>query len=160
MSDGNEIVETQVVDGEYVGVAGKPLTVHERFAANLRMLADWYEAHPEIEIPAGEIAFYIFPGGEENVPKVAHAMGKARKGTIGDAYFKLERFFGDKLILRACWTREAVCKRKVIGQRTVEREVPVGYRTEKTTEDVVEWECPKVMAPRELAEAAEQAGGE
>ena len=152
----NEIVETHVVDGEYVVGTPTP-TKHQRFAANLRILAEFYEMHPDIELPHGEVVFYLWPDGEQDVPKIARAMGKARKGALGDTWFTLERKFGELLVVRAHWSRESVCKRTVVGQKSVQRDVPTSYRTETVLEDVVEWECPKILPPRELAAQAEQA---
>lgn len=81
-------------------------------AEGLRALADWYEAHPEIDAP--HMSLYFWERGGEAAKKlaaVAKAMGTCEK-SFSDYSLTIKRQFGP-VWLTASVDRDAVCKKIV-----------------------------------------------
>lgn len=120
-----------------------PLT-HDGFAANLRELADFIEAHPDIPMPVGEINIHVYVFTAEHLAEIARALGRAEKDHSGD-YLHLVKPFGP-IRLRYFTDRAKVCRRVVTGVRHVaETLLPA------RNEEIVEWVCdePLLAMPRE-----------
>src|ERR1019366_185037 len=118
---------------------------NKEYANSLRLVADWFEAHPEVEPPhdAEEIALYNVHTRAE-METVARNMGTCEK-EYTDGYFKLRKKF-EGITLVAVASREQVCKRKVVGAKLVPEQVIAAHNV-----DIVEWECfdTPLLAPKE-----------
>lgn len=81
-------------------------------AEGLRALADWYEAHPEIDTPSVFLHFWE-QGGEaaKKLATVAKAMGTCEK-SFSDYSLTLKRQFGP-VWLMANIDRDAICRKIV-----------------------------------------------
>jgi len=114
----------------------------------LQGLIDFLEVHTEIELPNFDFPIYFF--GEEakkNVKEVAHSLGSFEKNE-NDSYLTLRKKFGGGVILRAVFTRSAVCTKRVIGTRKVMKDVypdSVESTRVEVEEDIVEWDCPSLL---------------
>src|SRR5579859_4336784 len=127
----------------------RPLTIHQEFARDLRAIADFVEAHPELDVPSLD-RIDIFPYDPKALPKYAAAFGKAAKDILGDSWFILRRTFG-AIKLEATWQRERVCERVVVGQREVPDQIIPAKAEEfipAHKEDVYEWRCPDSILGR------------
>ena len=81
-------------------------------AEGLRALADWYEAHPEIDTP--NVFIHIWDRSSEAAKKLAavvKAMGTCEK-SIDDYSLTVKRDFGP-IMLAAIISRDAVCRKIV-----------------------------------------------
>jgi hypothetical protein len=125
------------------------------FTTGLRYLAEFLDNHPEIQTYLGQhtkTEINLFPPDEPRaMASVARAFGSCEKKWM-DTLLVLAKDFGDGVTLRALFARDAVCVKKVIGQKLVpaEPEVLIPAKPERL-EDIVEWECsePSLLAPRE-----------
>ena len=147
----NIIISEQVIDAEIV--ESKPQTERERWIAGLRDMAKFFEDHPELPVPVSTIQLCLFPKVEE-MRKYVHIFGKARKETLGDAYFFLNKVFYEdqyqKTYVQATWTRDNVCERVKTGTKKVMQTVqvkPAETIQVETEVETFEWKCPKVAAP-------------
>jgi hypothetical protein len=115
----------------------------------LRDMADWLENTPEALLgePRWNGIYVSFYGAEkEHVVALAGAPGGIGKNYYG-ASFELIKKFGPVTYSMGA-TREAVCTKKVVGTKTVEKEDPE-VRKERlkdipiieVEEEVIEWEC-------------------
>jgi hypothetical protein len=113
------------------------IMTHKEYAESLRMIADWFEAHPDVKLPHDHKEFrYFMAQSREAMAHMAKVMGSCEK-RYNDAagQFELSKDFG-KIEFRAICSRSQVCNRKVVGHRQVpETIIPA------RTEDIVEWEC-------------------
>jgi hypothetical protein len=129
-----------------------PLSIHAEFARDLRAIADFIEAHPELHLPLLQ-RIDIFEADPKSLPKYAAAFGKAAKDVLGDNLFILRRTFGT-IKLEANWTRDRVCERVVVGQREIPDQIIPAKPEEFIPghkEDVYEWRCPEsILSRKEL----------
>lgn len=109
--------------------------------AGLREFADFLESHPQFTYALQHTRFLMPVDGDELAPLVSQMGGQREKGVSGD-YFGVSRFFGG-IELYVYAPREAVCERRQVGTRTVEKPVVVG--TETVEEPVYEWNCKPVL---------------
>jgi hypothetical protein len=115
------------------------------FTDGLRKLADFLESQPELQQYVGKhtpTEINLFPPDDAEVAStMARAFGTAAK-KYGDTLFYLSKEFGGGLALRALFAREAVCVKRVVGQRVVpaEPEVVIPAKPERV-EDIIEWDC-------------------
>ena len=145
--------ETQVIEGELVEEV-KTLTERQKFAANLRAMADFMEQEEGVPLPSLTVKVDLYNLTPEQVPAIAKAFGSAKKEYLGDSFFVLKKHFGELVAIEANWSREKVCTRVVVGQKTVAKQVPVAYELRNETVDVVEWRCTDpVLAPRKVTAA-------
>jgi hypothetical protein len=115
------------------------------YIKSLREFARFLELNPSVGLPSTQ-KMYVFPEVEE-MAAYAKAMGNCRK-SADDSYFNLTKDFLPAIQYEPTWYRENVCERVVVGQRTVDKPIMQQVGTESVTEDVYEWKCPKVLAPR------------
>lgn len=104
-------------------------------AESLRQLADFLDAHPEVEIGGTSVCLLDYVNTREELAAIAKR-GSWRKVYTSD-YFELHRDFGNGITLQVYTNRANVCRRVVIGQRTV----PAVPAQPAHIEDVVEWVC-------------------
>src|SRR5437899_2948614 len=101
------------------------------YAAGLRAIADWYEAHPEA--PQPHTCLQVFTvHTKEDALKVARWLGHATKHMDDNGLFRLSRDFGGET-LEFIFNRDVVCERRVVGTK----EVPE-YIVPAHTADIVE----------------------
>ncbi len=118
----------------------------KEYVQSLRLIADWFEANPEVPIPHDADVFYLYSlDTRKEMEMVARIFGSCEKEyTAG--LFKLKKKFGE-IEMCVVATREQVCKRKVVGAKLVPEQVIPAHNV-----DIVEWECfdtPLLSAPKE-----------
>lgn len=120
---------------------------HKEYADGLRQIADFLEAHPEIDLPEARLTNYSLD--KSKAPLVARAMGKAEK-VWADTLFTLRRNFGE-ITLEYHGLRSNICERVIVGKTHVpEVHVPARIAEEAHTvpaheEPVYEWRCSPVL---------------
>jgi hypothetical protein len=130
----------------------------QRAADDLRLLADWFEAHPDVELPVRlnpdwEDTFYCFLSEDKTrMREQLRAIGSFEKAVLGTDFVAKVKVGHFKLEFLT--KRENVCTRTVVGTKEVPAEViPSKYVPEKVipahTEEVAEWVCGSVLAPAE-----------
>lgn len=107
------------------------------FTDGLRALADWLDAHPDVDTPYPRLTIhsrrYAAGSGIAEAAAVARAMGTCEKGADETLnHFTLTKQFGP-IALRWTAGRAAVCEKRSV------------------TKTVDEWVCPTLLA--EVAEA-------
>jgi hypothetical protein len=114
------------------------------YAASLRLLADWYEAHPTVELPEHSLSVYSVHSKE-----AARLLREAAPCTkrYQDTLFFIEKQFGT-VKLSFVFYRNEVCTRRVVGVRTLPA-VFVPAQPEHTlppvVEEIVEWDCGPIL---------------
>ncbi len=106
---------------------------NKEYAHSLRLLASFYDRHPDLPCPGAN--FSVYPsGGRAKAVEIARDLGDVKK-LYEDFLFTLKKTIG-LISLNFKFSRQEVCERKVIGKKHVEA---VTY--EEHEEDIVEWEC-------------------
>lgn len=101
----------------------------EEFITGLRVAADFFEAHPNVEAPWDLQTINVFAHTKEDLLARAKAIGgQWEKEGMGD-YFTLRRAIG-------CFSYEINIQRSKVCQRIVK-----GSRVETKTVEDVEWVC-------------------
>lgn len=130
------------------------------YIRGLREIADWLEAHPEVQLPylkttqtgAHEDTLEIYLVGNDQkaqLATIARAMGKAEKVTIDSLQrFNLVRRFAGIAVV-AVANREEVCEKRVLRTETVTEVVPdpeymaaAPLVEREKVKEVVKWVCP------------------
>lgn len=131
---------------------------NEEYAASLRLLADWYEQHPNIPTPDREFSVYSLNSKEEAADCMMAL--KPCKKEYKDTMFYLSREF-QGITLKFVFYRNAVCTRRVVGTKMVSTQViPAKTIPEQIIpaheEEIVEWDCGNPLlasdAPVEIPE--------
>lgn len=97
-------------------------------AESLRLLADWYEAHPDMPAPKVWVGGGL---GLEDARRIARALGAFDKGG-DDMFFELNKSFGS-LVLTVQFYRPHICTKRVVQK------------------EVVEWDCPALLDDKDAA---------
>lgn len=118
------------------------------FAAALRQIADWYEAHPDVPT-ASYVDVVSVKDSREEADRLARALGSAKKDFSGNVFI-LARDFGG-VSLRFLFWRAAVCTRRVIGSRSI----PAQPATPEREEEIVVWDCGPILDHGQGGEARE-----
>jgi len=127
---------------------------NSQLAAQLRALADIYEAHPEIaqlyDFTDGAPGVFIFCHDKETFAATVKAFGAGTKknGVENSVNFIPDAF--PKLLITS-W-KDKVCERVVVGTREIpERVVPAteGYTVPARTEEIVEYRCTPFLKTEE-----------
>jgi len=140
-----QIERAFAIEGEVVGNEQPKMTEHQRFAHDLREMASFVEAHPELICPMKQ-TFYVFPAIEE-VAKYAKSLGKAKKEVQEDSWFNLVKDFATAAEIQYSWGRDQVCEKVVIGTVEVEEPVMVQQGTRTVQKQQIEWRCPRILKP-------------
>lgn len=135
------------------------LTDAQRAARDLRLLADFLDANPDLP---GSLAYafdsiHVFPPGRDDVAAWARAVlrahGSVQKYQDSEKWAGLDVKFGEVVKLRVRIEREEVCERVVIGTREVTEEVPdpeavaaLPKVAVTTTVEDVEWRCMPLLS--------------
>ena len=125
---------------------------HKEYADGLRQIADWIEAHPDIEVPETELSGYGMHS-KEDAAKVLMALKPCKK-LYGDSLFSIVREFGP-ITLKFVFSRNQVCTPRVVGTKVVPAtpERIIEAMPEHVVE-IIEWDCePILTAPQPEAEA-------
>jgi hypothetical protein len=131
---------------------------HTDYANGLREIADWIEAHPEVEIPENNISCYTM-NTKADASRVLRSMSPCKK-EYSSELFQIKRKFGP-ITLSYVMYRKAVCVAKVVGKKVVPEtrepartiEIPEKV-TPEHTEDIIEWDCTEPLLTAEKQEAA------
>lgn len=125
---------------------------HSEYAAGLRQVAEFIEAHPEIPLPSATLTCYSLHS--KNIAALT-ARALAQSGRCNKSYeeslLRLKGKFG-AIELEYLGMRSNVCERIKVGERLVpERYVPPQPATEGQTipehkEAVYEWSCDSILA--------------
>lgn len=121
----------------------------KKFIDGLRALADWFEAHPDIPTPRGEVAINLYSmDTKEEAATFARALGRCDK-RYQDSILYISRRFG-AIRLEALFMRDSVCTKRVVGTREIPEQV-IPARSEEIiparTEEIVEWDCEPILKP-------------
>jgi hypothetical protein len=111
---------------------------HELFAASLRVLADWYEKHPEINLPILEVNVYSMDTKDE-AGALAKALGSFAKRYTDDLLIVKKQF--GLIALQFYFTRESVCTAKVVGKKMEPEQYIPGRLIPAREVDIIEWDC-------------------
>ena len=124
---------------------------HAEFVQGLKELAEFYESHPEVDLPERKLSIYYFAYSAQDkilardkMIATARAMGHASKDYAGD-YFFLRKEFSGGVELAACISRETVCEPVVVGyvdepEKVIPEQVVPARRVPK-----IEWACGKSL---------------
>jgi hypothetical protein len=117
---------------------------HKEFANNLRLLADFYEQHPEIKLPwTTELPPNYRVDEKEDAVAVAKACGTFKK-TYSNSYFTITTQIGTATH-SFTFTREKVCVKKVVGVETIPARLIPAHVEPASTREIVEWECEPLL---------------
>lgn len=124
------------------------MTTATEYAAGLRELADWVEAHPDIA-PTEQEAIHVYHRHTREEAIAVLSALKPCKKEYKDTIFQLRRDFGP-IILTYVFMRDSVCRKKVIGTKHVEEQyIPPttypGTLIKAHDEDIVEWDCGEAL---------------
>lgn len=127
---------------------------HAEYADGLRQVADFLEAHPEIELPENTLNCYrLFDKKVAAVVAAAMSKGGRANKEWSDSLFTISREFGP-ITLKYMGTRSNICERVIVGKVAVpEQKVPARPAEEAHTipaheEPLYEWRCtPLLMKP-------------
>jgi hypothetical protein len=113
--------------------------VSDSLPDDLRALADWLEARPEVPRPT-TVEVYTSAHSTEDFKETVRAMGSVEKKVDGSLAHAIKRFGSVTYELLA--VRRLVCTRRVVGTRMIEKPDPEAViPTIKIEEEVVEWTC-------------------
>lgn len=128
------------------------------FAKSLRLIAEFYDEHPDFPAPLSQNITIPLWGkdAKEKLASAARALAPCRKKVSNGIYptFDLERAFGG-LTLNVYTQRENVCEKVVVGEALVPAHViPAQPAREATPEQVIEervepiyeWHCSSLLA--------------
>lgn len=119
------------------------------YASSLRLIADFFESHPEIPIPHDATPFNYFAAHtKQDIARLIRALGTVEK-KYDAAYtgsFEIHKTFGT-ITFRVIADRDRVCERVVVGSQLVPEMVIPAKPAEPERvvpaheEDVIIWEC-------------------
>lgn len=114
------------------------------FPKSLRILADFYDTHPDF--PQPDLRFAVGEAnGKEAAAKVIRAFGSCVK-EYSDAMFHIKKQFGC-ICLDVLFYRTDVCEAIVVGKKLIPATPAVEAKPEHE-EDIIEWRCNPVLAPQ------------
>ena len=118
-------------------------------ADSLRLMADWYEAHPDMPAPYNPTVLHFAVENEDAAASVARALGTFKK--FGDdTFLRLTKTFGS-IPLEFIFYRNKVCTPRVVKTETVKvmkldpKAPPPPMVEVEETRDVIVWDCPPLL---------------
>lgn len=117
---------------------------NKEYADSLRLIADFFEQHTEIEIPQSERFDYYRYDTKADMAKLARALGGKTDKVVSGDWFELHHKFG-AITFRAVANRADVCEKRQIGTRPVPEQVLFARPAETIPaheEPIYEWVCP------------------
>ena len=132
------------------------MTDQKALRDSLHEATEWLDTHPDFILGAIyknfekiELVSYAYDNNKEGIKQAlfdSRTTGiKFDKEYTGD-YLNLKLELSKNLVVRVPFDRDEVCERRVVGTRTVEREIATGWRKENVEEDIVEWDCPPLLS--------------
>lgn len=126
-----------------------------KMAKDLRAFATFLEERGE-DLPDNvKVAPYSWVWGwsDVDVPKTMASAARAGLGRAdevkkdyGSSTMNLDLVFGDLVFTIHC-ERDKVCVKRVVGTKTVKKQVAVGgYEDKDVEEDIIEWDCHPLLA--------------
>jgi len=115
----------------------------------LRLLADFYEQHPDVPLPLHLGFEFLNVYLHDNPKAVLASIGSFEKGAEDDYFIAKKKLGSYELVFKA--KRDQVCERKVVGKRIIPAHViPAEFKEEtfvpEHEEEIVEWDCKPVLA--------------
>lgn len=139
--------EVRAVTEEVLAVEPTP---HQKFTQSLRLIADFYDAHPEITLPSMS-GMSIYGADKGQLRLGARAFGEAEK-EFYSSYFILKKKFGE--ITLSYWSaREQVCTKREVGKKYIEAYTPPPVEAHE--EVVYEWDCGSLFSNKPDADPAD-----
>ncbi len=121
---------------------------NKEYADSLRMIADFYEQHPQAGLPFDHVIFVDICTGR--VEGIINALGSFRneydKDFEGSIAFVTK--FGE-IEFRAITSRRDCCKRKQVGVRQVPEKVIPEMVIPAREEPIYEWDCSEPLLEKE-----------
>ena len=112
-------------------------------AERLRLLADWYEQHPDAT-PAFQTILEPCNTAEEIAARALALGGRWKKQITGEDWFNLVQEIAPGIEYCLFASRLAVCTKRVTGTEKVMAPAPDAPMVEVERE-VVEWDCPSSL---------------
>lgn len=110
------------------------------FIDGLRNLADWFEAHPTVQLPIPSKLTISPPDeGKAAVAVMARLLSPCAK-EMDNNLLTLVKSFPGNIQLRVLYWRDKVCKRRVTGTQEVPAQLIPAH-----TEEIVEWDCTPLL---------------
>lgn len=119
---------------------------NKSFAASLRQLADFYEAHEDFPQPVPELNIYSCDDPEK-IGSWVRVMGNVEKDYSDQIVTISKNFNGIKLALKPY--RETVCIKRVIGKKILKEKIPTDFIEEEKEVEIIEWDCRPLLARTE-----------
>lgn len=117
---------------------------NEEYVASLRLLANWYEQHPNIPTPH-DSTFVVYPlDTKEEAVDCMLALKPCEK-EYEDSLFYLSRKFGG-ITLKFAFYRDAICTRRVVGTEMVPEETIPEKIIPAHVKEIIEWDCSPLLA--------------
>ena len=124
---------------------------HSEYAAGLREIADFLEAHPEIDLPEPQLCNYaLFDKAIAARTAIAMADGGRVEKQWAESIFTLSRKFGP-VELKYHGQRSNICEQVIVGKKKVEEQfVPFRPAVEAHVvpaheEPIYEWRCSPLL---------------
>lgn len=124
----------------------------KEYADGLRAIASWYEAHPEIPLPADANISNAFCQSKDDAAAVIRALGKCQK-EYSEKLLTISRKFGQVTAQFLFW-RDQVCVRKVVGTREIPEQKIEAHTIPASVEEIVEWDCQPILSTEKEQKAA------
>jgi hypothetical protein len=113
---------------------------NKEYADSLRLIADFFEQHEEIAVPADPTySYYTYNRDRKGMGLLARAFGTSDKEMTADLFY-LSRMFG-KIKFQALAWRESVCERVVTGTKKVTIEAKPATEEREVEVPIYEWRC-------------------
>jgi hypothetical protein len=116
---------------------------HTEYASSLRLIADWFEAHPEVRLPHDADQFdYFMAHDRKQIAVLVRAFdGKSEKGLLPNSgLVEFSHYFGS-IKFRVIANQNQVCNRIVLDKKVVPEVVIPAHTVPEHEEDIVEWDC-------------------
>lgn len=121
-------------------------TLREQLIADMRAVADFFEAHPDLPVP-GKLELDVYGVSKEQLRAVARAFPRVEKGA-SDIVFWLRCRFSYHTRLDFNGIREEICERVEVGTRLVAEQIVPAKEAQVIPaheEPIVEWRCGSIL---------------
>ena len=122
---------------------------NKEYAEGLRLLADWFEAHPDMKHPSETFSVWEFNTKDE-AAQCLREMSPCEK-KYNNSLFEVSKSFG-MITLRYIFSRDTVCTRKVVGTKVIPEHIEPAKEEEiipEHEEEIYEWECNPILGDSE-----------
>lgn len=112
------------------------------YAANLRLLANFYEQNDSFPLPYDYHRFRFLVEGKAGMEAFARSAPKPIEKRSDDTFYRLHSRVGGFLLEAYDWHKN-VCEKMSLGTRTRIEKIPTAFEEKEVTEEVFEWRCPE-----------------